>query len=127
MNRKVFVFLTLTTLIAGISCTDNEQQERAVLKPVPFESLTMEGELLDRAMRNFDRLETEIFHAERFYRHDSLTDWPGDREGRIILGLVMLAQATHREPVHLEEMIRLIPEKLNEEGYRGPVQGDTID
>jgi len=127
MRRKIYLLLILTALIAGISCMDNKQQDKAVLKPVPFENIDMDGELITRAMRNFDRLETDIFHADRVYRHDSLTDWPGDREGRTILALVLEAQATNREPVHLGEMIRLIPEKLNEKGYLGPIQEGIID
>ncbi len=37
------------------------------------------------------------------------------------------AQATQRTPLYLDELIRILPEKLNKKGYLGPVQGDTID
>ena len=39
----------------------------------------------------------------------------------------MEAQATHREPVYLDEMIKMLPNKLNVKGYLGPLQGDTLD
>jgi hypothetical protein len=90
----------------------------------------MGGELYQRAMKNFDRLESDIYHPENVFprqHHASSAGWPGDKEGRTILGLVLEAQATHRTALYLDEMIQILPQKLNEEGYLGPVQGDTID
>jgi len=130
MRQKQLIFLVVSVLIVTVSCNRQAQPESAILKPVSYDQITMEGELLDRAMRNFDRLETDIYHPENVYpeiHHRTSVGWPGDKEGRVILGLVLQAQATHRTPVYLEELIDLIPENLNEEGYLGPLQGDTIN
>lgn len=100
------------------------------LKPIDFGKVRMAGELHQRTMKNFDRLETDIYTPENVFperHHPTSAGWPGDKEGRTILGLVMEARATHRTPQYLDEMIKLLPEKLNRKGYLGSVQGDTID
>lgn len=86
-----------------------------------YESIQMEGDLLIRAMKNYDRLESEIYHPENDFGENGNEGWPGDKEGRIILGLTLQAQATHREPRYLKEIIDLIPKYVNERGYIGPV------
>ena len=112
-----------------ISCT-NQNEQAIELKPVDFKQIRIGGELYLRAMKNFDRLETDIYYPENVFpeqHHPSSSEWPGDKEGRTILGLVMEAQATHRTPKYLDEMIRILPEKLNEKGYLGPIQDDIIN
>ena len=39
----------------------------------------------------------------------------------------MQAQATHRAPVYLDEIMRMLPLKFNTKGYLGAIQGDTIN
>jgi uncharacterized protein len=99
-------------------------------KPIAFKDVNIEGELLTRAMKNLDRLESDIYTPANVFpvKQDVNSEgWPGDKEGRTILGLVMEAQATHREPVYLAEMIRIMPSKLNAKGYLGAIQGDTLN
>jgi len=115
--------------ISFFSCTKTERSIE-LLKPVEFNRVKIGGELYQRAMKNFDRLETKIYYPENVFpeqHHPSSAGWPGDKEGRTILGLVMEAQATHRSPKYLEEMIRILPKKLNARGYLGAIQGDTIN
>jgi len=74
-------------------------------------------------------METSIYTPEKVFpvKHAEVSiGWPGDFEGRVMLALILEAQATHRKPKYLDEMIRLIPEKLNKEGYLGPLQKDYI-
>lgn len=128
LNSKRYL-LALPLLAFFVSCK-TQPEVTVALKPVEFSQVRMSGELYQRAMKNFDRLETEIYYPENVFpehHHPTSAGWPGDKEGRTILGLVMEAQATHRTPKYLDEMIRILPEKLNKEGYLGPVQGDTID
>jgi len=117
-------------LIVFSTCTQSNHQPDTTLRPVGFDQVYAKGELLRRAMKNFDRLETDIYHPENVFpkqHHETSAGWPGDKEGRTILALVLEARATHRTPLYLDEMIRILPEKLNKKGYLGPVQRDTID
>lgn len=99
------------------------------IKPLPWEYIEIGGEMQARALRNFDRLETDIYTPEKVFpeKHQTISaDWPGDYEGRIILALTLQARATHRIPKYLEELISLIPQKVNAKGYLGPIMQDSI-
>jgi hypothetical protein len=100
------------------------------LQPIAYTDIHVEGELLSRTSRNYDRLESSIYQPSQVFpsrTKNKPVEWPGDIEGRIILGLVLNAQASHREPKYLAEIIRLLPSKLNKEGYFGPLQKDTVN
>ena len=89
---------------------------------VPFADITVQGELRQRLLRNFSRLEAEKYQPQNLFRSiKESSDWPGDYEGRTILGLILEAQAAHRTPKYLEEILRLLPRYLNDRGYFGPV------
>ena len=80
------------------------------------------GDLGERIARNFNRLEEEKYQPNKvFLTEVESNDWPGDTEGRTILGLVMDAKASGREPKYLDEIIRRIPEHLNSQGYMGTI------
>ena len=86
------------------------------------------GELRTRIERNFDRLEETKYRPENvFLTMEQSWGWPGDTEGRTILGLVLDAQATGREPKYLDEILRLFPSKLNDCGYFGPVWTNAVN
>ena len=78
------------------------------------------GELGYRLTQSYSRLECEHYLPEVIWTKD-VNAWPGDWEGRTILGLVGLAKATGKEPSYLEAMLDLLPDKLNERGYMGEV------
>ena len=123
-------FGSILLALSFASCVQADTLPGKTLQPVRFDQVSVTGELYQRAMKNFDRLETDIYYPENVFpkqHHPSSAGWPGDKEGRTMLGLVLEAQATHRTPKYLAEMIRILPEKLNRKGYLGPVQGDTID
>jgi hypothetical protein len=87
-----------------------------------FERVEVQGELAVRLARNFDRLEEEKYRPDNvFLTLKQSNNWPGDTEGRTILGLVLNAQAAHREPKYLEEILRRFPAKLNAKGYFGDI------
>ena len=124
-----FIF-SFQFVVSSCNQSDRMVTTSEVLRPVSFDQVNIKGELYQRAMKNFDRLESDIYYPENVFpkrHHETSAGWPGDKEGRTILGLVLEAQATHRTPLYLDEMIRILPEKLNKKGYLGPVQGDTID
>jgi len=92
------------------------------IQPVPFKNIRIGGELRERVCKNFNRLEEEKYRPDKvFLTEEQSGGWPGDTEGRTILGLVMDAQASGREPVYLKEILNRIPTYLNKEGYMGPI------
>lgn len=126
------------TIVAGLllvftGCGPEPEAEsqgsETVLQPLGMGQVWAGGELETRALKNYDRLESEVYTPERVFSigHEPVSPgWPGDYEGRIILALSLQAQATHREPRYLQEMIEMLPSKVNEKGYLGPVMGDSI-
>lgn len=53
-------------------------------------NIKTEGDLLKRVSKNFDRLEEEKYQPSKVYLTDAQSsNWPGDTEGRTILGLVL--------------------------------------
>lgn len=82
----------------------------------------MEGELRARIEKNFDRLEEEKYQPGNVFLTDAQSGgWPGDTEGRTILGLIKDARASGRSPLYLQEIIDLIPSHLNKKGYMGTI------
>ena len=71
--------------------------------------------------RNLDRLESPYFQPEGIIKN-APSDWPGDFEGRLLLGLVMLAQALHQDPPYLSILLNSFPSRMNDRGYFGAVQ-----
>jgi len=97
------------------------------MQTIGWRNLKASGEAYRRASLNFDRLETQPYEPEAVFKAADY-EWPGDWEGRTILALVLLAQATRREPKHLAEIMERLPRHLNEKGYFGPVHPPgTVD
>jgi len=89
------------------------------MRTIGFEHINVNGELMERAEQNFNRLECKEYRPGNVFMKGY--SWPGDFEGRTILALVLSAQATHREPVYLNEIIDRLPLHLNEKGYFGDI------
>jgi hypothetical protein len=85
-----------------------------------FKDIEVEGELAVRSLLNYSRLEGKWYRPDEVFSADQ-HGWPGDWEGRLILALTMLGQATHREPAYLRGILNGIPAHLNKSGYFGPV------
>ena len=92
---------------------------------INLNQLTLHGELAMRANLNFTRLETEKYWPETIFEMDQ-NAWPADWEGRTMLALTMLAQATQRTPAFLDEILERLAERLNAKGYIGPVYEDGV-
>lgn len=90
------------------------------MKSINFNDIDIKGELAVRSGLNFARLEGQWYRPDEVFKADS-HGWPADWEGRIILALTMLAQATHRTPAYLDEIVSLIPGHLNGKGYFGAI------
>lgn len=89
-----------------------------------FNKIRAQGDYRRRALLNFDRLEGEEYRPDAVFKPGDY-DWPGEYEGRAILALSLLAQATGREPKYLREIISELPSHFNERGYLGRVLGKS--
>ena len=78
------------------------------------------GDILARATLSMRRLEGSEYQPAALFQATEYS-WPGDHEGRTILGLVLLAQTLGSEPKYLDEILELVPGRLNELGYFGEV------
>lgn len=104
-----------------MSCS-SKNSDSGMINTISFESVKIKGELKERVLGNFNRLEEDKYRPDNVFLTDKQSgNWPGDTEGRTILGLVMDAQASKRSPVYLERIIDMIPSKLNKKGYMGVV------
>jgi hypothetical protein len=93
-----------------------------------FADIEIGGDLSERARQNFDRLETEYFQPAQLFARETKSDWPGDSAGRLLLGVTLLTQATHREARYLDQTLRVYPAKMNQQGYFGHLHSnDSID
>lgn len=93
------------------------------MKPMSFEDIEIEGELAVRSGLNFSRLEGKWYRPEEVFTADQ-HGWPGDWEGRLILGLTLLSRATHRTAAWLDRILEELPRHFNERGYLGTARSD---
>lgn len=122
--RRYITFLAVVTLVAAAfsSC-----QREAAITPAPAGSVKMGGELAERVQRNFDRLEDEMYRPDSVFHSRLWLEWPGDAQGRIVLGLVCDTMASGREPLYLKEILDHYPAFMNEEGYFGPLYDGVLN
>ncbi|MBN1513385.1 MAG: glycoside hydrolase family 127 protein [Phycisphaerae bacterium] len=96
-------------------------------EPIALADQKPGGELRARLMKNFDRLEEEKYQPHRvFLTNQESNHWPGDTEGRTVLALTLLGQATGRAPRHLDTILDLLPERMNSRGYFGDIAGESV-
>jgi hypothetical protein len=88
--------------------------------PVALEDVRLHGELGTRLEASFTRLEEEKFRPPKLFDEPN-EGWPGDLEGRTMLGLILLSRVTGREAACLEAIMDLYPQRVNARGYLGPV------
>ena len=91
-----------------------------ILKPVSLARLDVQGDLAVRSVMNYARLEGKWYRPWEVFSADQ-HGWPADWEGRIILALVSQAQATHRPPAWLDQIIDGVPGNFNTRGYYGVI------
>lgn len=86
------------------------------------------GELAARLSASASRLAAPCYRPDAIYSADQ-AGWPGDWEGRTLLALVSLWNATGSKPAYLDPIIEDFPNHLNSLGYIGPERksGDPFD
>jgi len=125
--KKLMTMTFAVGMIFFSSCKTQNEPLSEEINPIPLAQLEMRGELHTRIAKNYARLEETRFQPKFvFYTDEESGNWPGDIEGRTMLGLVMAAQVAGREPLYLEEIIAQIPEHLNEKGYFGKIYPDGV-
>ena len=123
---NIISYISLILLISFEGCSSSNKNQNLVA--AGFENVRIEGELSTRMNKNFDRLEEEIYQPQNlFVTEKESIGWPGDKEGRTILGLVMDARASHRAPKYLDEIIRMLPAHFNTRGYMGNIGSGSVD
>jgi uncharacterized protein len=119
--------MLLFLLIPGCYKGKHPEPEADTIQTVGPDQISTAGELRVRLMKNFDRLEEERYRPDKvFLTEEGSGWWPGDTEGRTILALTKLAQATGRTPKYLDSIIKLFPEKVNKKGYFGTIYPDSV-
>lgn len=84
------------------------------------------NELCERIELNYNRLATaEYYQIDKVFSPESY-DWYGDMEGRALLAFVSHYKISKRKIPCMEEMMRLMPSKLNKRGYLGCIFEDVI-
>ncbi|MFR8530849.1 MAG: hypothetical protein ACLVDB_06775 [Anaeromassilibacillus sp.] len=72
---------------------------------------TLSGYLYERSQKNYDRLESDPYLLPSVLEGDP--NWPGDYQGRALLGIISEAKANQdRAPQNLEAMMQALPDKL---------------
>lgn len=90
------------------------------MNSISLGNIAVEGEIWKRAAANLERLEQREYDPANLFQPLGYS-WPGDTEGRTILAWVLLAQSTQRNARFLEEVIELLPGRLNEQGFMGRI------
>ena len=80
-----------------------------------YENVIPKGELGARCALLSARLEAPIYRTDVIFSIES-AGWPGDWEGRTVLALTCLCEATKREPSYLDGIVSQLPSHLNEKG-----------
>ena len=90
-------------------------------QPVAFGSVHAGGDLDTRTTLNFTRLQSDIYRPPKVFRGTNWQSWPGDMEGRALLALTLLSEATGAAPAYFVDMVAAYKPQLNEKGYFGPL------
>lgn len=107
---------TVSAVEKPIPGADGKQEDKPAaktapteLRTIPFEDLTPDGLLKNRAELAFRHLQEPYFQWDNVSRVN-FEAFPGDALGRTINGLTLLSQALNQpEPASLKEIMRRIP------------------
>lgn len=114
--RKVFAVLLcltmLSSLLVSVPASAQGTANAVVFDKVDLTDVdTLSGYLYERASANYDRLESSIYQLPGVFTGDG--NWPGDYQGRALLGVICEAKALHqRAPLYLEQMMSALDSYL---------------
>ena len=85
-----------------------------------------ENELNTRIALNYKRLADSAYYQIGEVFAPSTYDWPADKEGRALLAFVSHYKISGEKIPCMDQMMELLPSKLNEKGYLGTAGNDVI-
>lgn len=85
-----------------------------------------EKELDTRIALNYHRLADSAYYQIGEVFSPDAYDWPADKEGRALLAFVSHYKISGKKIPCMEEMLKMLPSKLNEKGYMGTVYPDLM-
>ena len=83
-------------------------------------------ELQKRISLNYHRLADSAYYQIGEVFASGEYDWQGDKEGRALLAFVSHYKISGQKIPCMEQMLELMPEKLNEKQYIGGVVEDVV-
>ena len=96
-------------------------------QPIQFENIHVSGDLAARARQNYERLQAPIYQPPSIFKGPAAA-WPGDWEGRILLGLTLLSRSTGVKAPALPDILKEYPSHFNSKGYFGePLESRAIN
>lgn len=93
---------------------------RSEMNPISLEQISPGGDLRDRLRASASRLADNLYGPAEVFK-PATYDWPGDNEGRTLLGQILTARALGEAPVHTGAILAALPDCLNERGYFGRI------
>lgn len=90
------------------------------MKALSLDHIRPLGMLGARCALSAARLEGPEYRPDAIFTADQ-SGWPGDWEGRAILGQCLICRATGKAPSYLDEILQALPGRLNAKGYLGPI------
>lgn len=111
------IFPKLALLLSVISVVAASSPREAI----PFNAVKPAGELRTRLAKNFERLHAERYRLDQLFTKSHDPKWPGDMEGRVMLGLVLDAQALGINEPGIDELFVEHARHCNKDGYFGPI------
>jgi len=85
-----------------------------------------EKELSTRIALNFKRLADSSYYQINEVFAPTEYDWPADKEGRALLSFVSHYKISGEKIPCMNQMLEVLPTKLNEKGYLGTTRTDVI-
>lgn len=125
---EVNKILLVAVMLATGLVTKAQNSRIARYSTVKATNITVGGELHTRLEANLKRLQETKYQPDNvFLTEEQSGNWPGDTEGRTILGLVMDSRALKAQPLYLDEIVKRVPEHLNSLGYMGTIYPNDLD
>ena len=101
-------------------------EEGMHVRLLDFSEIQHGGDILNRLQLNFQRLHQAEYLPSQVFVGDA-SEWPGDKEGRLLLALVLLSRALHLDAAHAHEIFVAWPDHLNCKGYFGATIDNVIN
>lgn len=90
-----------------------------------YKNIETYGDILYRAKKNMERMESEPYRPDKFFQ-DSSYNWPGDWEGRTLLAIVSDEKVLKTSAKYMPKLFEELEKHLNEDKYFGEKLGEVL-